>query len=148
MGGELEAGLFIGPIESKKIVDWILLLCINSKGNIIEQMEKEYNESYDSDDETKSEFEFYCMNDLYLSSVQINQDYDKLLNKLEELDLQIISMHNCEHHEFKIGRLIETLDTNIHIDIVNSNKKIWDEFGVKNIHIFGGMLGDVEVSFD
>ena len=139
MGGELEAGLFIGPVDTKTIVEWILLFKINSKENIVSQMKHEYPESDDD--------EYYYMNDLYKSSSQLEEDYEKLQDKLNKLKLHLVMIHNCESDEFKVGRLVKTDDTIIHIDDVNNNKKLWKEFGVDKLHLFGGIIGDFEVSF-
>ena len=144
MGGELEAGLFIGPIGTKTIVEWILLLKINNEQNIIKQMKEEYPEESGSSSEPDSN---YYMNNLYPSSSQLNEDYEKLHCKLYELKLHLVSVHNCETSDFKVGRLVNTDDTIINIHNVNNNKKLWEEFGVDKLHIFGGMIGEFDVSF-
>lgn len=155
MGGELEGGIFLGPNESKTIVEWILFLKINSKENIIKQMKLEYlnwSEARETDEEEDEEEdedeEVYYMNDLYLSSNQIEDDYDKFHKKLHELKLELVCIHNCETNVFKVGKLVSSYNTQINEYIINHNKKLWEEYGVNNIHIFGGMIGDFEVEFN
>lgn len=106
MGGELEAGLFVGFAESKTIIQWILFFEINTKDKIIKQM-KEAEQVTENDEDSEDQIFLY---DYYPDSAQIYKDFDNLNDTLRFLNLMLVCTHNCNDSDFKIGRLIT--DTN------------------------------------
>lgn len=150
MGGELEAGLFVGFADSKTIIEWILFFKINTKDKIIEQIKEDENdkksereifeEIFNEEDEDYDDQIFFY--DYYPESAQIYKDFDNLNDTLRELDLMLVCTHNCVSTHFKIGRLI--VNTNCMESEYQTMKSTYPE---DNIKFFGGMIGDFEVTF-
>lgn len=148
MGGELEAGLFVGFADAKTIIEWILFFKINTKDKIIEQMKEDENdkksereifeEIFNEEDEDYDDQIFFT--DYYPESAQIYKDFDNLNDTLKDLNLMLVCTHNCESTYFKIGRLITEMESEY--------QKMKSTYPEDNIKFFGGMIGDFEVTFE
>lgn len=145
MGGELEAGLFVGFAESKTIIEWILFFEINTKDKIIEQMKKDEREAVEYNEEEFNEEDYdplVFFTDHYPESTQIQIDFENLIDTLRILNLMLVSIHNYNRTYFKIGKLI-TDEDNIDLEY----QKMKSTYPEDNIKLFGGMTGDLKINF-
>lgn len=138
MGGELDAKLFIGPVEEHTVKDWIFILGINTIENVIEQMKEVYKDYYDDD---------YYTCELYESSSELQEDVDKMFKKLDELGLRLVLQHNCEDTLFKIGCIADTDSLSIDNCKIEQSREIWKKYNITKLHVFAGMIGDFPISY-
>lgn len=146
MGGELEAGLFVGFADSKTVIEWILFFKINTKDKIIEQMKEDERAEveYNKEEFNEEDYDPYLFfTDSYPESTQIQIDLDHLIDTLRELDLMLVCIHNYNSTYFKIGKLI-TDEDNIDLEY----QKMKSTYPEDNIKLFGGMTGDLEIDFN
>jgi hypothetical protein len=150
MGGELEARLFIGVMDSKPISEWVFLL-LKSKKQIIEEFKNnkefiaQHMEEYGMTEEEifEDEDDGGFIDNVYIYNF-LERDLEMLKKKLSESGLQFVCSHNCRAKEVRVGRLLSE-DANPWL-VRESEEDIafWKGYGYTDICIFSGLYGDLE----
>ena len=148
MGGELEARLFIGVMDSKPISEWVFLM-LKSKKQIIEEFKNnkefiaEHMEENGMTEEEIFEDEDGFIDDVYIYDF-LEGDFEILEKKLSEHSLLFVASHNCCAGEVRIGRLLPEDANPWLIRETEEDIAFWKGYRYTDICIFSGLYGDLE----
>lgn len=139
MGGELYAELFVGPDETHNVYNWMIILKIFTKEEILEKIRNSENYKNYLGNDDEDEDDDYIISEW--GDIYVDKYTKPFFKFLDENKLELVCLHNCNDRGFKIGRVIKDIK-----DVKDDDSVFWKKYNINHVKIFAGMIGDFDYS--